>query len=125
MRSETIIKARMQAKGLFRQGHVDAGKTLADMASELETIANDNALLRQKMSELLEVTKGYQEWVMAVPGDLALPAMPGLDGDWASNVMDAAQKALKQEPTDNAEGDCVMTPPPSPDCHRHILRKGI
>lgn len=45
---------------------------------------------------LLEVALSYQEWIKAVPDDVAaaLPAMPGIDGDWAAEILDSARRAL-------------------------------
>ncbi len=94
-----IVKARTQAKGLRSQGNTAAAETMQELASALaEATAKQNALLAQ-MSELLEVTKGYRGWVMAVPDDVAnaLPAMPGIDGDWAEEVMDEAMRAIKAQ----------------------------
>lgn len=49
------------------------------------------------VKELLEVTEGYKEWVHAVPDTVVdtLPAMPGMDGDWADGVLDSVKKLLK------------------------------
>lgn len=91
-----IVKARTQAKGLHSQGNTAAAETMQELASSLaEAAAKQDALLAQ-LRELLEVTKGYQEWIKAVPDATAasLPAMPGIDGDWAEEVMDEAKRTV-------------------------------
>lgn len=67
-----------------------------DLASQLAQARI--ADLEAKLAELLQVTLGYKEWVIAVPDEVAasLPAMPGIDGDWADEVIDGAQRALKK-----------------------------
>ena len=44
--------------------------------------------------ELLRVAKGYKEYILALPDDVVakLPAMPGIDGDWADTVIDEAER---------------------------------
>ena len=90
-------KARMQAKGLHSQGHETAGKAMLDMVTEYESVVAEREALAERLSELLEVTLGYQAWIKAVPDDVAasLPTMPGIDGDWAGEVIYAAQSALR------------------------------
>lgn len=50
----------------------------------------------QKAKDLLELTLHYQEWIGALPDDViaALPAMPGIDGDWAGEVIDTVKSSL-------------------------------
>lgn len=67
----------------------DSGKALLE----------ENSNLKQKLADLLAVTAGLQEWIKAVPDDVvaSLPAMPGVDGDWAAEVIHAAQTALRKD----------------------------
>jgi hypothetical protein len=48
--------------------------------------------------ELLSVTLGYKEYINALPSEIVakLPAMPGIDGDWADKVIDDVQRKLKE-----------------------------
>lgn len=97
MTDSIAAKAKMQAKGLHSQGHEAAAKAMQDMAAEYEAMDAERKALAERLSALLEVTLGYQEWIKAVPDDVAasLPAMPGIDGDWAGEVIYAAQAALR------------------------------
>lgn len=38
------------------------------------------------MAEALLLIKAQQEWILAVPSGTILPAMPGIDRDWADTV---------------------------------------
>lgn len=55
------------------------------------------AQLRQE-GELLQLARAYKEYIDALPADVvaALPAMPGVDGDWADEVLDRAARAAPQ-----------------------------
>jgi hypothetical protein len=57
------------------------------------------AKITQDMAqELLSVTLGYKEYIDALPSEVVakLPAMPGIDGDWADATIDCVQKKLKE-----------------------------
>ncbi|WP_323946836.1 hypothetical protein [Aeromonas hydrophila] len=56
-------------------------------------------ILEAHIAALLEVARGYQGWIMAVPDEVAaaLPAMPGIDGDWAESVMADAKTAIRSK----------------------------
>lgn len=45
--------------------------------------------------DLLKVALAYKDYIDALPSDVAaaLPAMPGIDGDWAAGVLDRAARA--------------------------------
>jgi len=43
--------------------------------------------LIKKSLELSDVAIALLEWIDAVPGDVVLPAMPGIDRDWIDNVI--------------------------------------
>lgn len=62
-------------------------------ASAARQVSVPKALVK----ELLEVTEGCKEWIDAVPDTVAdtLPAMPGMDGDWSSGVIDSVKTLLK------------------------------
>jgi hypothetical protein len=47
----------------------------------------------------VDVTNGYREYIAALPEDVVarLPAMPGIDGDWADEVIDKAERVKRQE----------------------------
>ncbi|MNS92884.1 hypothetical protein D3C72_1270310 [compost metagenome] len=70
---------------------------MLEMADGYEAMKAEKELLAERLSALLEVTLGYQEWIKAVPDEVAgsLPTMPGIDGDWAGEVISDAQAALK------------------------------
>ncbi|EKP0311616.1 hypothetical protein JE959_001642 [Aeromonas veronii] len=94
---KSVIKARAIAKGLHNQGLESAGASMKELAIELQTALEKNIALTKQLSDLLEVAEGFQGWVKAVPDDVAaaLPTMPGIDGDWADEVMGAAKATLK------------------------------
>lgn len=56
-------------------------------------------ILEAHIAALLEVAQGYKGWIIAVPDDIAaaLPAMPGIDGDWADSVMADAKAAIRSK----------------------------
>lgn len=99
MTDEIIAKGRLQAKGLHNQGLEEAGKATLDAVAKCEAVAIKSKELEVCLSDLLELAQGLREWIESVPDDVAakLPAMPGIDGDWADEVIYAAQTALKQE----------------------------
>lgn len=49
------------------------------------------------LTDLLTVAEAYQEWIKSIPSSIAdsLPAMPGIDGDFAEDVLDRVRKRLK------------------------------
>lgn len=71
----------------------------AENSDTLNVLMAENCNLKQKLADLLAVTAGLQEWIQAVPDDVvaSLPAMPGIDGDWAGEVIHAAQTALRKD----------------------------
>lgn len=71
----------------------------AENSDTLNVLMAENFNLKQKLADLLAVTAGLQEWIKAVPDDVvaSLPAMPGIDGDWAGEVIYAAQTVLSEE----------------------------
>jgi len=44
---------------------------------------------RAKIAELKEVAEAMRDWILAVPTDTVLPAMPGFDWDWAMTVVES------------------------------------
>lgn len=40
-----------------------------------------------KAAALLEVVKAMRDWIDAVPSEVQLPTMPGIDRDWADEVI--------------------------------------
>lgn len=71
----------------------------AENGNSGKALLEENSNLKQKLADLLVVTAGLQEWIKAVPDDVvaSLPAMPGIDGDWAAEVIHAAQTALRKD----------------------------
>lgn len=71
----------------------------AENSDTLNVLMVENSDLKQKLADLLAVTAGLQEWIKAVPDDVvaSLPAMPGIDGDWAGEVIHAVQTALRKD----------------------------
>lgn len=54
---------------------------------------------RELMKQCVEVMDALREWIAAVPADIPLPAMPGVDGDWLDSVHEALKAELeKPEP---------------------------
>lgn len=94
-----IANARMQAKGLHVQGCSVAGQTMLDLAATLQSTSTQKDDLADSLSDLLTVAKAYQEWIKAVPDEVAasLPAMPGIDGDWADEVMYKAKSLVSKD----------------------------
>lgn len=50
------------------------------------------------LQEAALAIRSLREWVQAVPEDIALPAMPGMDGDWLDDVEDQLRKATQTTP---------------------------
>lgn len=44
------------------------------------------------MTELLQVAKALRDWIDAVPKDVVLPTMPGVDRDWVDGVIKKTEK---------------------------------
>lgn len=51
------------------------------------------------IAELLEIIKAQQEYIDAIPDETAatFPAMPGLDRDWADEVIYEAEQIIKKK----------------------------
>jgi hypothetical protein len=49
----------------------------------------------KQITDLLAVIAAYKGYIDALPKDLVLPAMPGVDRDWADSVEAQAQAAIK------------------------------
>lgn len=94
---KSVIKARAIAKGLHNQGLESAGAAMQQLAIEHQSVLEKNKALTDQLSYLLEVAEGFQGWIKAIPDDVAasLPTMPGIDGDWANEVMSEAKAMLK------------------------------
>lgn len=45
-----------------------------------------DAVYRAALVNALAAHHAMREWIMAVPKDVQLPAMPGIDGDWLDEV---------------------------------------
>lgn len=50
--------------------------------------------MRQLLIEALDLIRAQKEWIMAVPQDLKLPTMPGLDRDLADDLEGKLQSAI-------------------------------
>lgn len=72
--------------------------------------------------ELLQLALAYKEYIDALPADVVatLPAMPGVDGDWASEVLDRAARAAPQPAT----ADAVDALPDEKTCVDYVLQYG-
>lgn len=105
--------------------HIEAGKVMVKVLDETDTmleaveivgeqfpgVTRDHLIMlwvganaarqvsapKVLVKELLEVAEGYKDWIQAIPDAVAdrLPAMPGMDGDWADGVLDSVKKLLK------------------------------
>ena len=51
---------------------------------------------KEVMQQALEAHKMLRDWIKAVPQEVALPAMPGIDGDWLDEVESNLRAALEQ-----------------------------
>jgi hypothetical protein len=53
--------------------------------------------LYELIRELVDVTNGYREYIAALPDDVVarLPAMPGIDGDWADEIIYRAERVTR------------------------------
>jgi hypothetical protein len=49
------------------------------------------------VSDILKVAEAMLEWIDAMPKDMALPAMPGFDRDWAECVLEAAREEQRSK----------------------------
>jgi hypothetical protein len=47
------------------------------------------------LKEALNLIESLADWIDAVPMDTVLPAMPGVDGDWAAGVVAELRERLK------------------------------
>ena len=59
--------------------------------------------LRQAAQQALEAHRMLRNWIKAVPQEVVLPAMPGIDGDWLDEVERNLCSVLaqpEQEPVD-------------------------
>jgi hypothetical protein len=54
---------------------------------------------KELLKEAAEAIELLREWIAAVPKDVELPAMPGVDGDWLDTLQHQLQEAAK-DPTD-------------------------
>lgn len=60
-----------------------------------------------EIAELREVALALREWIDAVPDDIPLPTMPGVDRDWVDEVLartEAGYEAGKQGEAHNGKG---------------------
>ena len=67
------------------------------------------------LPELLDLIRFQQEYIVAIPSDVAasLPAMPGFDGDWAVDLVERAKALAASAPkADHIEDDLAMAPAP-------------
>lgn len=92
----------METEDLRHPSNLPVADISAEHAENSDTLnvqMVENCNLKQKLADLLAVTAGLQEWIKAVPDDVvaSLPAMPGIDGDWAGEVIHAAQTALRKD----------------------------
>ncbi|MGB4448694.1 MAG: hypothetical protein WBI92_11735, partial [Cloacibacterium sp.] len=69
--------------------------------------------MSETSKNLLRVALAYKEYIDALPKEVvaSLPAMPGIDGDWASEVLDRAAKPL----TSKYSASALATPPAQAD----------
>ena len=63
-------------------------------------------------TELLKLAQAALEYIDAIPKDVVLPAMPGFDRDWASDVL--RQAASQRNAGDKAWRDVVKQPDERP-----------
>ena len=63
-------------------------------------------------TELLKLAQAALEYIDAIPKDIVLPAMPGFDRDWASDVLRLA--ASQRNAGDKAWRDVVKQPDERP-----------
>ncbi len=59
-----------------------------DKAKQHHIISNMKKVqLRDYVYELIQVADGLLEYIDAIPDDVVLPAMPGVDRDWIEDVL--------------------------------------
>lgn len=60
-------------------------------------VEEEDVQIRSTLADLLEVAQGYKAYIDALPEEVVnkLPAMPGIDGDWADETIDTAKRLLK------------------------------
>jgi hypothetical protein len=52
---------------------------------------------KELLKEAAEAIELLREWIAAVPKDVELPAMPGVDGDWLDDVQSRLKSSGKAE----------------------------
>jgi hypothetical protein len=60
------------------------GATPLDHVENLKRLARR---LERELSETRNVAIALRDWVDAVPQDVVLPAMPGVDRDWVDSIL--------------------------------------
>lgn len=101
MEQKVIDTAQAQVRALKLQGHEVAAELLQQLLDGQAERAARAGAIEVQLAGLVSITKALKGYVMAVPDDVVacLPAMPGMDGDWAATVMYHADKVY----------DCPLT----------------
>ena len=55
-----------------------------------------NEQQRAVVQQALEAHQALREWILSVPSETVLPAMPGINGDWLDGVEAALRQLLEQ-----------------------------
>jgi len=80
-----------------------------------------NEQQRAVVQQALEAHQALREWILSVPSETVLPAMPGINGDWLDGV-EAALRQLLEQPEQSAErGEPVAWMDASGDIYKHEL----
>ena len=87
--------ALLEAAAKIAEGYPKYGDSIAEEIRALLPGTAQQKNMAYPADELLQVALAYKQYIDALPGDVVakLPAMPGIDGDWAGEVLDRAARA--------------------------------
>ena len=85
----------LEAAAKIAEGYPKYGDSIAEEIRALLPGTAQQKNMAYPADELLQVALAYKQYIDALPGDVVakLPAMPGIDGDWAGEVLDRAARA--------------------------------
>ncbi|AWA04492.1 hypothetical protein B9P84_27010 [Citrobacter braakii] len=92
---ERLESGLLNLRGLVDQAFL-ASEAHVHTTGKLLAVTEQRNDLMKRLCSLLEATLGYQEWIKAIPDDVAaaLPTVPGIDGDWVAEAISAAQASV-------------------------------
>ncbi len=70
-----------------------SGSTPLDHVENLKRLARR---LERELGETRDVALALRDWIDAVPQDVVLPAMPGVDRDWVDSILANKKKSYER-----------------------------